>query len=92
MKDELIKDLRSLLEGNLCIEAFREKIKGYPNDVSNLISGNISHFLDDADIRHQDSNYKKMQETELKKLITLIERNASKEEIQRISFLNSSRD
>jgi hypothetical protein len=92
MKNQLIEDLKSLLKGTLSPEVFRENMETYPAQIQNLIIGNIDHFLDDADMRARDPEYRKMQETELTKLITLLELGASNEKIRAISFLTPTDD
>jgi hypothetical protein len=92
MKNALAKDLKDLLIGKLSREAFRRKLMEYPPHITELIVGNIDHFLDDADIRAKDPKYKEMQESELRKLIALLETNATEAEIREISFLASTRD
>jgi hypothetical protein len=92
MKDGLIADLKGLLKGKLSREDFRRNLARHPRHISDLIVGNIDHFLDDGDIRARDPKYKKMQERELQKLISLLEGNGSEEKIRKISFLAPTAD
>ncbi|GEM_PF-2021938 len=52
---------------------------------------NLSHFLSDGDIRKKDSEYRDMQEQEIKKLINLI-RKGDIQKAKKIDFLHDSRE
>jgi hypothetical protein len=85
----IIEDLRKLSSGVLSCGDFRQRMKAYPIELQDLIA-NIDHFLSDEDIRQKEPDYKIMQEKELRKLILLLEQNATESEVSKISFLAPS--
>lgn len=95
VNDELIEfayNLELLLKNKIDPDVFREKYRNRSLDPTiGTIMVNVEHFLSDGDIRLKDSYYKKMQETEMQKLIDLIKTGGSIEEIRKIHFLGSTK-
>ena len=73
-------DLRALLKDPTAFDASLE-----------YCYANLHHFLSDADIRARDSEYRAMQESEMRKLINLLRSDASPEKLKWITFLGKSR-
>jgi hypothetical protein len=53
------------------------------------VLANVMHFVDDADIRASDNDYKAMQETQMRQLIVALRSGAGRDELLRYSFLSS---
>ncbi len=88
---ELADDLERLRIGGLSERGFRAKYRSQPEDsVASIIWPYLAHFLSDADIRARDDDYRKMQEAEFAKLISLLRAGASDAELCRIHFLGYS--
>lgn len=66
------------------------KLNEFINDLEMLYDENLSHYLDDEDLRLIDEWTHTMQKSEMKKLIFLLKSGASEEELQKISFLGYS--
>ena len=88
---KLADDLENLLQNKIGPEQFRTKY-----DFESLsfntqtILAHVEHFLCDYDIRFKDPQYKKMQESEMEKLITLIRKSGPLEKILSIHFLGET--
>ncbi len=92
--EEFLTDLKALHEEEFSCKEFYEKYlsKYKPVDTQNLpdLVGNLGHYIDDEDLRAKDPEYKKMQNSELFKLINLVEKKASLEVMREIHFLGYS--
>ena len=86
---KLADDLDLLLQGNLTTDRFLSEYN-FNEYFDDIIMSNIAHFISDSDIRSDSESYKLMQETELKKLIHFIRKNAPIEKIRKISMLEYS--
>lgn len=79
----------------LTCEEFRKKYlsKNSSAEVKSLpdLVGNLSHYVDDEDLRAKDPEYKKMQYSELLKLISLLEKSAPLESLREIHFLGPTK-
>jgi len=90
---ELADDLESLLRGNLNAEKFEKKYKEKWKEGRDRVYDTlayINHFLADYDIRAKDPQYKKMQEYEMKKLISFLRAGRDINDILKITFLGES--
>jgi hypothetical protein len=69
-----------------------EVMRKYPmeNTIPEIeaVMSNLCHYFADADIRMRDEKYKFMQESEMKKLISLLRSNSSIDQINTITFLH----
>lgn len=89
---EMADDLELLGNGSLSGDQFLAKYRSRPEDsVATTIWPYLTHFLSDADIRARDEDYRRMQEVELAKLISLLRAGASDADFCRIHFLGDSR-
>lgn len=91
---ELIADLELMANGKISPKAVESKYFSMDSlydlpDAPNLMGG-LGHYFDDGDLRDKDPTYKAMQDGELRKLIKLLKLGASKEDIEKISFLGES--
>lgn len=86
-------DLDLLLGGIISVEQFRQR---YPSSVFavdedlDALMANVQHFLSDEDIRLRDDAYRRMQESEMRKLIDGIREGTPVRTLQKISFLQPS--
>ena len=89
---ELVADLRDVATGRLEESQFRAKYM-HPRAPAVLehIWGGLAHFLSDADIRAKDAAYREMQERELDRLIQVLLKCGSEEELRHITFLGQSK-
>jgi len=90
---EFADDLELLLDNRLDPKKFRTKYERKWEAKSDNIYdtlANVYHFLSDFDIHEKDPQYKKMQENEMKKLISLIRKGSSIKDMLKISFLGES--
>jgi hypothetical protein len=88
--DQLADDLKSVLDGTLTPEEFRmrhptQNETGAVLEVLCL----VEHYLTDADIRSRDFDYRCMQESEMKKLISAL-RSGRVNNATKIHFLGYS--
>lgn len=90
-----IQDLEYLLNGLMTTAEFRAKyidgkqpinIEQETNGKIPDLTGIIGHYITDEDVRGKNPAYKKMQDDSLKELISLLKKNASKEEILKITM------
>lgn len=88
---EFADDLELYLQGRLDAQEVRLKYGAevIRDDIRRIMC-NVEHFLSDSDIRNRDSRYKKMQETEMLELISLLRAGRDINDILKISFLGSS--
>lgn len=93
--EEFIKDLEQLYSEKLSCDDFRKKYfeTDSPTDLDDIpdLIGNLSHYLDDEDVRQKDEWTRKMQKSEMEKLIRLLKTGATEDELQNISFLGYSK-
>jgi len=88
---EIADDLELLSNGSLSEEQFHARYRSRSEDsVATTIWPYLAHFLSDTDIRARDEDYRRMQEAELAKLISLLRAGASDAELCRIHFLGDS--
>lgn len=88
--DQLADELEKVLCGQVELEAVLDQPLRFNPAIESCFHG-LQHFLADQDIRSRDPAYRKMQETEMQRLIELLRSGATPEEIQHITFLGSSR-
>lgn len=88
--DQLADDLQALLEGSVDASAFRRRhpIEHEAGPIGEILCL-LEHYLSDADIRARDVRYAEMQESELKKLISLL-RSGQIEKAGHVHFLGYS--
>jgi hypothetical protein len=88
--NRLADDLESLRAGTLLESAFRAKWQAavVPEQLS-VIWPNLEHYLADL-IRERDSDYRAMQDSEMKKLVQLLRAGAPNAELAGIHFLGYS--
>ncbi len=85
---QFASDLESFLAGRLTTDELRSKHpRNEFGEISEIIWGNLEHFLADADIRHTDSAYANMQLSEMRKLVNLLESGGSVAGYSKITFL-----
>jgi hypothetical protein len=85
----LASDLKALMLGDLTEEDFRSRHRSELVRSLDAVWSNLQHYLDDADIRAKDADYRAMQDREMLKLIQLLRANAPLSELRRITFLSS---
>ncbi len=85
-------DLELLLRSVLTADMFRARYRNVnvPAEIDVLMAW-VQHFLDDADIRGRDSEYRQMQEREMETLIAHL-RAGRLEAASRVTFLGPSDD
>jgi hypothetical protein len=88
---QLADDLERLLRGQLTAAELEDTYRGTSNDALADVWANLSHFIADEDIRKKDAQYKRMQESELVKLIALLRAGRGVQELRMITFLGTSR-
>jgi hypothetical protein len=83
----MASDLQELLDGRIGDEAILETyFTGPINPELKDIKENIGQYLDDRGKREEDEDYRKMQETEMRKLIHFLRLNMI-EQSRKINFL-----
>lgn len=92
--EALVRDLELLQSGEMSCESFRQK---YLTSKSNInfkdipdIIGSLSHYVDDEDLRLEDEWIRNMQSRELSKMISLLKKGSSEDELKKITFLGYS--
>ena len=85
-------DLELLLSGRLLPEAFESRYRAHAKSqaFAELMDA-VAHFLADADIRSRDTEYRAMQEDEMRRLISCL-RAGRLDAARRVTFLRASRD
>jgi hypothetical protein len=88
--EQLADDLQSVLDGSLNAEEFRTRhpIRGETGAFVEVLCL-VQHYLDDADIRRRDSEYRAMQDAEMEKLISTL-RSGRLSDAAKIHFLGYS--
>jgi hypothetical protein len=86
---ELAEDLDAMYRGQISENEIRHKYRKHQNDEIAEIMANLEHYLSDSDIREKDPGYRKMQETEMRKLIQAL-RTGNLRGAVGISFLRES--
>lgn len=87
--NQLADALEKVLCGHVELGVVLEQPLRFHPAIESCFHG-LHHFLADQDIRSKDPAYRKMQETEMRRLIVLLRSGAAPEEIRRITFLGSS--
>lgn len=90
-----IQDLEYLLSGSMTTAEFRDKyidglnpinIEQETNGKIPDLTGIVGHYITDEDVRLKNPEYKKMQDESLKELISLLKKDAPREEILKITM------
>ncbi len=79
--DQLVRSIRKLMElplenledeieWNNQAEIVEVELRTHSSEIDEKDSHQIQHFLDDADIRRKDKEYKEVQESEIRKVIS----------------------
>ena len=88
---DLADALESLRAGRLSEKEFRREYEQNRDaTLSRLIWPNLDHYFADADIRERDPAYRRMQDAEMEKLLTLLRTGAPDAELAKINFLGFS--
>lgn len=93
LRIRLADDLQQVLDGTLSLEQVLspDHSLSYGGAIKDCYA-DLHHFWSDADIRAKDPWYKKMQESEMRKLILLLRNGGRPERIRKITFLSYSED
>lgn len=75
--------------GSLSLQSLLADPENFQGAASATFHG-LQHFLADADIRAKYSDYRSMQEQEMKKLIRLLRSGADAKALEKITFLGVS--
>lgn len=90
-----IQDLEHLLSGIMTTAEFRDKyidgvnpinIEQKTNGKIPDLTGIVGHYITDKDVRIKNPAYQKMQDDSLKELISLLKKNAAREDILKITM------
>ena len=86
----LADQLQRVLDGGLSLDDLLENPSNQGDALESCFHG-LQHFLSDNDIRAKDAGYREMQETEMRKLITLLRSGADHRVLSKIHFLGQSK-
>lgn len=89
--ESLAPKLEAVLAGSRALERVLEDPTNFEGAARASFHG-LQHFLADADIRTNDSEYRAMQESEMQKLIRLLRSGADGSALAKITFLGVSCD
>jgi hypothetical protein len=89
--EQLAGDLQGVLDGTLSPGQFRARnpIAGHELHLEAVLC-RVEHYFADADIRGRDSEYRDMQDADMRKLIAML-RSGRLDDAARIDFFGNSR-